>query len=136
MWGIRSHLLPRSLICLQDLDGTTRPTNPHFSLNLRETSLRRLEAECSNFAASSMRLWCSLSRTRRANTSVSSDPEKNPWIPLPPKRQTTLGKARQLPVAVKALFLSIVAAFAIFFGQPIATFAGLAYHFRSSLRST
>ncbi|KAK5657379.1 hypothetical protein OQA88_2949 [Cercophora sp. LCS_1] len=59
---------------------------------------------------------------------VSSDAEKITWILPPPTPQTTAGKARQPPLAVKVFFLSAAAAFAIFFGRPIATFAGLAYN--------
>ncbi|KAK3312171.1 bleached galactose oxidase [Apodospora peruviana] len=60
---------------------------------------------------------------------VSKDAEKTTWLQPPaPRAQTTRGKARQLPFVIKALFLTSFFAFAIFFGQPIANFAALAYN--------
>ncbi|KAK0711779.1 hypothetical protein B0H67DRAFT_647127 [Lasiosphaeris hirsuta] len=59
---------------------------------------------------------------------ASNDAEKT-RLPSPPRPQTTLGKLRQLPFfVVKVLFLASVLAFTIFFGQPIANFAALAYN--------
>ncbi|KAK3345918.1 galactose oxidase precursor [Lasiosphaeria hispida] len=58
---------------------------------------------------------------------ASNDAEKT-RLPSPPRPQTTLGKLRQLPFVAKVLFLTSVFAFTIFFGQPIANFAALAYN--------